>query len=179
MTGQRCRALALGFVLTSGFCIGSDRLLVVHDSGDTVDAGPWVQRPEISAQVLDQALEAARKRLAEIAAPRRGELPVRFPIEAEPLRPGPTAWIRTPGLTGTLFGIGPDETSLRWLVANAEELRRRGAQGFLVSAASAETLRRTRAVAARHGLSLHPMPGAPLAEAFGAESYPFVVEPSP
>ena len=78
----------------------------------------------------------------------------------------------------TLFAIGPDDASLAWLDANAAALRSRGAQGFLVRAESAATLHRIREHAARLGLALDPLPGAALAEAFGASSYPFVAEPA-
>ena len=82
------------------------------------------------------------------------------------------------GLGRTLFAIGPDDASLAWLDANAAALRQRGAQGFLVRANRAATLYRVRAHAARLGLTLDPLPGAALAEAFGASNYPVVAEPA-
>ena len=82
------------------------------------------------------------------------------------------------GLGRTIFAIGPDDASLAWLDANAAALRRRGAQGFLVRADNAQILHRLRERAARLGLTLDPLPGAALAEAFGASSYPFVAEPA-
>ena len=103
---------------------------------------------------------------------------VAFPVSAAPLRPGRAERVRVRGLGATLFAIGPDDASLAWLDANAAALRSRNAQGFLVRADTARTLHRVRRHAARLGLTLDPLPGAALAEAFGAASYPFVAEPA-
>ena len=101
-----------------------------------------------------------------------------FPVSPAPLRPGRAERVRVRGLGRTIFAIGPDDVSLAWLDANAAALRSRGAQGFLVRADNAQILYRMRERAARLGLTLDPLPGAALAEAFGASSYPFVAEPA-
>ena len=103
---------------------------------------------------------------------------IAFPVSAAPLRPGRAERVRVRGLGRTIFAIGPDDASLAWLDANAAALRKHNAQGFLVRADNPGTLDRVRERAARLGLTLDPLPGAALAEAFGAASYPFVAEPA-
>ena len=168
----------LGAALAGGVCVGGERLVVVHDAGGTVPAGPWVERPALSEAVVAQALQRARARLGKRGAPPGAGHVVAFPVSAAPLRPGRAERVRVRGLGATLFAIGPDDASLAWLDANAAALRQRNAQGFLVRADSAATLHRIRERAARLGLTLDPIPGAALAEAFGASSYPFVAEPA-
>ena len=157
----------------------ADRLVVVHDTGETVFAAPHVERPAISRENADEALVRAARRLAEAAASVVPDVPELLPVKPDPLRRGSGSRIVVRGLARPVFALGSDAASLRWLAANAEELRASGARGFVVSAPSAGSLRRARAVAARLGLSLDPMSGAALADAYGARSYPFVAEPSP
>ena len=170
-------ALAGGLFATGGRA-GGEGLVVVHDAGGTVPAGPWVERPGLSESEVAAALERARTRLGKLRKPPGAGSVVAFPVSAAPLRPGRAERVRVRGLGRTLFAIGPDDASLAWLAANAAALRSRGAQGFLVRADSAATLNRVRERAARLGLFLDPLPGAALAEAFGASSYPFVAEPA-
>ena len=177
-------ALGLGAALAGGLCAGGvgagdEGLVVVHDAGGgTVPAAPYVERPALPEARVAQALELARGRLAALGAPPGAGSVLAFPLSAAPLRPGRAERVRVRGLGATLFAIGPDDASLAWLDANAAALRSRNAQGFLVRADTAETLHRIRAHAARLGLVLDPLPGAALAEAFGASSYPFVAEPA-
>ena len=175
--------LLLAATLAGGLCTGGvsaagEGLVVVHDAGGSVPVGPWVERPALSEAQVSAALERARGRLATFGAPPGARSVVAFPVSAAPLRPGRAERVRVRGLGQMLFAIGPDDASLAWLNANAAALRSRGAQGFLVRAESPETLHRIRAHAARLGLTLDPIPGAALAEAFGAASYPFVAEPA-
>ena len=171
-------ALGLGAAFAAGVCAGADRLVVVHDAGGTVPAAPYVERPALSEAHVARALERARRRLVALGAPPGAGSVLAFPLSAAPLRPGRAERVRVRGLAGTLFAIGPDDASLAWLDANAAALRSRNAQGFLVRADTAETLHRVRERASRLGLVLDPLPGAALAEAFGASSYPFVAEPA-
>ena len=171
-------AVLLGAALAGGLCSASEGLIVVHDAGGTVPAGPWVERPALTEAMAAAALERARGRLAALGPPPGARSVLAFPVSPAPLRPGRAERVRVRGLGATLFAIGPDDASLAWLDANAAALRSRGAQGFLVRAESARTLRRIREHAARLGLALDPLPGAALAEAFGAASYPFVAEPA-
>ena len=170
-------ALAGGLFATGGRA-GGEGLVVVHDAGGTVPAAPWVERTALSEAEVAAALERARGQLATFGAPPGAGSVVAFPVSPAPLRPGHAERVRVRGLGRTLFAIGPDDASLTWLDANAAVLRSRGAQGFLVRADTPETLHRVRAHAARLGLGLDPLPGAALAEAFGASSYPFVAEPA-
>ena len=170
-------------LVASGLCAAGVRadgegLVVVHDARGTVPAAPWVERPALTEERAAQALERARVRLAEPGTPPGAGSVVAFPVVAAPLRPGRAERVRVRGLGATLFAIGPDGASLAWLDANAAALRSRNAQGFLVRADTPGTLHRVRAHAARLGLALDPLPGAALAEAFGASSYPFVAEPA-
>jgi len=171
-------ATLAGGLCTGGVSAAGEGLVVVHDAGGTVPAGPWVERPALSEAQVSAALERARGRLATFGAPSGARSVVAFPVSAVPLRPGRAERVRVRGLGATLFAIGPDDASLAWLDANAAALRSRGAQGFLVRADTARTLHRIREHAARLGLALDPLPGAALAEAFGASSYPFVAEPA-
>ena len=176
-------AVLLGAALAVGLCTGGvsaagEGLVVVHDAGGTVPAAPWVERPGLSDAEVAAALERARRRLGKRGPPPGAGSVVAYPVSAAPLRPGRAERVRVRGLGRTLFAIGPDDASLAWLDANATALRQRNAQGFLVRAESAGTLHRIRERAARLGLSLDPLPGAALAEAFGASSYPFVAEPA-
>ena len=171
-------AALAGGLGAAGVCAGGEGLIVVHDAGGTVPAGPWVERPALTEVEAAAALERARARLAALGAPPRAGSVVAFPVSAAPLRPGRAERVRVRGLGATLFAIGPDDASLAWLDANAAALRSRNAQGFLVRADTARTLHRIRERAARLGLILDPLPGAALAEAFGASSYPFVAEPA-
>ncbi len=171
-------AILPGLALASGLSVGADRLVVVHDAGGTVPAAPWIERTDVPRQRTVEAAAVAAERLARSRVPASPDALVRFPVEPAPLRAGRAERVRVRALAGTLFAIGSDESSARWLEANARELRGRGATGLLVAAESVGDLRRMREIAARHGLSLDPMPGAALAEAFGARSYPFVAEPS-
>ena len=173
----------LGAALAGGLCAagvwaGGEGLVVVHDAGGTVPAAPWVERPALSEAQVSAAMERARGRLATLGPPPGAGSVVAFPVSAAPLHPGRAERVRVRGLGGTLFAIGPDDASLAWLDANAAALRHRNAQGFLVRADDAGTLHRVRAHAARLGLTLDPLPGAALAQAFGASSYPFVAEPA-
>ena len=170
-------AALAGGLFATGVCAGGEGLVVVHDAGGTVPAGPWVDRSGLSEAEVAQALECARARLGRLSSPPGAGSVVAFPVSAAPLRPGRAERVRVRGLGATLFAIGPDDASLAWLDANAAALRSRSAQGFLVRAESAATLHRIREHAARLGLALDPLPGAALAEAFGASSYPFVAEP--
>ena len=170
--------VGLGAALAAGVCAGGDGLVVVHDAGGTVPAAPYVERPALTEAEVSAALERARGRLAALGPPPGAEAVVAFPVSAAPLRPGRAERVRVRGLGGALFAIGPDDASLAWLDANAAALRSRGAQGFLVRADTPATLHRVRRHAARLGLTLDPIPGAALAEAFGASSYPFVAEPA-
>lgn len=131
--------------------------------------------PGVCEKEAEAALARASARVLHIR-PATG--PGIFPVKPGPLRPDAPSSVRVRGLPRAVFAIGPDEVSLVWLASNAERLRAANARGVLVSAASAEVLRRTRAHAVRFGLALDPMPGAALATAFGAVSYPFVAEPS-
>ena len=166
-----------GLALAGALSHGAD-LVVVHDAGGTVPAAPWIERPDVSKERIVEAAALAAERLARTDVPAPPETVVRFPVDPAPLRPGRPERVRVRGLAGTVFAIGADEASARWLETNASELRRRGAAGLLVAAESADDLRRMRQRASRHGLTLDPMPGAAVAEAFGAGSYPFVAEPS-
>ena len=170
--------LGLGAALAAGLCAAGEGLVVVHDAGDTVPAAPYVERPGLSDAEDAAALQRARARLATFGAPPGAGSVVAYPLSAAPLRPGRAERVRVRGLGGTVFAIGPDDVSLAWLTANAAALRSRGAQGFLVRADTAGSLDRVRRHAARLGLTLDPLPGAALAEAFGASSYPFVAEPA-
>ena len=170
----------LGIVLVSGIGGASaPRLVLVHDAGGTVSAAPWIGRADLPEKRLAEAAEQALERLAASAPAPAIEDVVAFPVDAAPLVPDGPERLRVRGLSGVVFALGADAGSLAWLDVHGAALRRRGATGFLVSASSPEALRRMRAHAARHGLSLDPLPGAALAETFGASSYPFVAEPSP
>jgi len=176
--GRLVFAFGLGAALAAGVCAGGDRLIVVHDAGGTVPAAPYVERPALSEERVAEALQRARGRLAGIGPPPGAGAVIAFPVSAAPLRPGRAERVRVRGLGRPLFAIGPDDASLAWLDAHAAALRRHGAQGFLVRADTPDTLHRVRAHAAQLGLALDPLPGAALAEAFGAASYPFVAEPA-
>ncbi len=154
-----------------------DGLVVVHDAGGTVPAAPHLERPALGAETRERALERARMRLAEPASSRAESSFV--PVKAAPLRAGVASRTRIRGLSRPVFAVGSDPASLAWLAWNAAWLRNSRAQGFLVSAPSAASVARARTVARHLGLSLDPMPGAALADAYGARSYPFVAEPSP
>ena len=176
-------AILLGAALAGGLCAGGvsaagEGLIVVHDAGGTVPAGPWVERPGLSEAQVSAALRRAHARLAAVGPPPGAGSVLAYPVSAAPLRPGRAERVRVRGLGRTLFAIGPDDASRAWLDANAAALRSRGAQGFLVRADGPGVLDRVRRYAARHGLTLDPLPGAALAEAFGASSYPFVAEPA-
>ena len=168
----------LGAALAGGLGAASEGLIVVHDAGGTVPAGAYVERPALSEAEAAAALQRAQARLAVLGVPPGAGSVVAFPVSPAPLRPGRAERVRVRGLGATLFAIGPDDASLAWLDANAAALRSRNAQGFLVRADTARTLHRIRERAARLGLALDPLPGAALAEAFGASSYPFVAEPA-
>ena len=171
----------LGAALAGGLCaagVGGEGLVVVHDAGGTVPAAPYVEHARLSEAEAAQALQRARARLATFGPPPGAGSVVAFPVSAAPLRPGRAERVRVRGLGRTVFAIGPDDASLAWLSANAAALRSSNAQGFLVRADDPGTLDRVRRHAARLGLTLDPLPGAALAEAFGAASYPFVAEPA-
>ena len=170
--------LGFGAALAAGVCAGADGLIVVHDAGGTVPAAPYVERPALTEERVAEALQRARARLGTLRQPPGAGAVIAYPFSAAPLRPGRAERVRVRGLGATLFAIGPDDASLAWLDANAAALRSRGAQGFLVRADTARTLHRVRERAMRLGLTLYPLPGAALAEAFGASSYPFVAEPA-
>ena len=171
-------AVLLGGSVAAGLVAAGEGLIVVHDAGGTVPAAPYVERPALSEAEAAAALQRARGRLAGIGPPPGAGSVIAFPVSAAPLRPGRAERVRVRGLGRTIFAIGPDDASLAWLHANAAALRSRGAQGFLVRADSPGTVDRVRERAARLGLTLDPLPGAALAEAFGASSYPFVAEPA-
>ena len=152
-------------------------LVVVHDAGGTEPAAPHLERPALGAGTRERALERARTRLAERASSGAGSAFV--PVKAAPLRAGAASRTRVRGLSRPVFAVGSDPASLAWLASKAARLRSSRAQGFLVSAPSAASAARARTVARRLGLSLDPMPGAAVADAYGARSYPFVAEPSP
>ena len=168
----------LGAALAAGLCAAGEGLVVVHDAGGTVPAAPYVERPGLSEEQVSAALQRASGRLATFGTPPGAGSVLAYPVSAAPLRPGRAERVRVRGLGGTVFAIGPDDASLAWLTANAAALRSRNAQGFLVRADGPGTLDRVRRHAARLGLTLDPLPGAALAEAFGASSYPFVAEPA-
>ena len=171
-------AALAGGLCAAGVAAASEGLVVVYDAGNTVPAAPYVERPGLSKAEVAAALQRARGRLATFgAAPGAGAVAT-YPVSAAPLRPGRAERVRVRGLGGTVFAIGPDDVSLAWLDANAAALRSRNAQGFLVRADTAGTLDRVRRHGARLGLTLDPLPGAALAQAFGAVSYPFVAEPA-
>ena len=176
--GRLVVVFGLGATLVAGVCAGDEGLIVVHDAGGTVPAGANVERPVLSEERVAEALHRARARLGTLGKPPGAGAVIAFPLSAAPLRPGRAERVRVRGLGRTLFAIGPDDASLAWLDANAAALRSRGAQGFLVRADNAQILHRMRERAARLGLTLDPLPGAALAEAFGAASYPFVAEPA-
>ena len=183
MKGHGRLAVLLGAAVAAGLgaggvCAGGEGLIVVHDAGDTVPAAPYVERPALSEADAAAALQRARGRLAGIGPPPGAGAVIAYPVSAAPLRPGRAERVRVRGLGRTIFAIGPDDVSLAWLDANAAALRSRGAQGFLVRADNAQILYRMRERAARLGLTLDPLPGAALVEAFGAASYPFVAEPA-
>ena len=140
-----------GGLFAGGVCAGAEPLVVVHDAGGTVPAAPYVERPALTEERVAEALQRARARLVTFGTPPGAGSVLAFPVSAAPLA---------------------------WLTANAAALRSRGAQGFLVRADGPATLHRVRRHAARLGLMLDPLPGAALAEAFGASSYPFVAEPA-
>ena len=171
-------AVLFAAVLAGEPCAASEGLVVVHDAGGTVPAAPYVAGPGPSEAEVAAALHRARARLTALGLPPGAGAVVAFPVSAAPLRPGRAERVRVRGLGRTVFAIGPDDASLAWLDANASVLRSRNAQGFLVRADTAGTLDRVRRHAARLGLTLDPLPGAALAEAFGASSYPFVAEPA-
>ena len=168
----------LGLAFASGVCSGAERLVVRHDAGGTVPAAPHVSRAAVPVERMDEATARATERLVQLEAAPAPETVIDFPVVAAPLRAGRPERVAVRGLGGVLFAIGADPVSVAWLEANGRDLRARGAAGLLVDAESPEDLRRMRELAARHGLSLDPMPGSALAEAFGARSYPFVAEPS-
>lgn len=176
--GRLVFAFGLGAALAARVCAGAEGLVVVHDAGGTVPAGPYVERPALTEERAAQALERARARLDALGPPPGAGHVLAYPLSAAPLRPGRAERVRVRGLGRTLFAVGPDDASLAWLDANAAALRSGGAQGFLVRADTPGTLHRVRERAAGLGLTLDPLPGAALAEAFGASSYPFVAEPA-
>lgn len=175
--------LSLALAVSCVVCVGyiayaefasRDGLSVVHDAGRTVDAAPYLERPALFGGTGKQALDRAQARLAG-AAP--VEAPAFSPVRPGPLRAGPPSRLSIPGLTRPVFAVGCDPASLEWMESNAARLRDRGAQGFLVDAPSQAELSHVRAIAARLGLRLEPLPGAAFADAYGARSYPFVAEP--
>ena len=166
-----------GLSLAAAALASADGLVVVHDGGGTVSAAPYLARPALSDDTKRRALERARARLAERASSRAE--PVFVPVEPAPLRAATPSRTRIRGLARPVFAVGSDPASLEWLASNAARLRNAGARGFLVAARSEDELGRARAFAARLGLRLDPLPGAALADAYGARSYPFVAEPSP
>ena len=176
--GRLVVVFGLAAALAGGLCAAFEGLVVVHDAGSTVPAAPWIERPALSEAQAAAALERARERLGTLGPPPGAGGVIAFPVSAAPLRPGRAERVRVRGLGRTIFAIGPDDASLAWLDANAAALRSRAAQGFLVRADNAQILHRVRERAARLGLTLDPLPGATLAEAFGASSYPFVAEPA-
>ena len=157
-------------------CAAADGLVVVHDAGGTVDAAPYLERPGLSPETGERALERARVQLDGLKRP---QAPAFAPVNPGPLRAGPPSRMRVAGLPRPVFAVGSDRASLEWLEANAQWLRKSGAQGFLVNAPSEDAWSRASGLAARLGLSFDPMPGAALADAYGARSYPVVAEPSP
>ena len=176
------RHALLGATVACGlwFCPGTP--VAAHEADEAVGERGCVERSFVSEEAIEAAMERASERLNGMP---RGGGPEFFPVKSEPLRSGSPTTIRVRGLPAAVFAIGADEASLGWLAANAgrlranhARLRANHARGLLVSAESEATLRRMRAFAARFGLSLDPMPGAALATAFGATSYPFVAEPS-
>ena len=175
--------VVLGAALAGGLCAadvgaGGEGLVVVHDAGGTVPAAPYVERPGLSEAEVTAAVQRARARLATFGAPPATGSVLAFPVSAAPLRPGRAERVRVRGLGRMVYAIGPDDASLAWMEANAAALKQHNAQGFLVRADGPGTLHRVRERAARLGLTLDPLPGAALAEAFGAASYPFVAEPA-
>lgn len=173
---SRALRIGAGLPLAAAACVAADGLVVVHDAGGTVDAAPWLERAALSDEARERALERARSRLAETGPP---QAPGLSPVNAGPLRAGRPSRIGIRGLSRPVFAVGSDPASLAWLASNAAGLRGRGAQGLLVSAPTAQAAERARIAAARLGLALDPVPGAAVAEAYGARSYPFVAEPSP
>ena len=178
MRPRRRFVFVLAAALAAGVCAGGEGLVVVHDAGGTVPAAPYVERPGLSEAEVAAALHRARARLTALGPPPGAGYVVAYPVSPAPLRPGRAERVRVRGLGRTVFAIGPDDASLAWLTANAAALRSRNAHGFLVRADTAGTLDRVRRHAARLGLTLDPLPGAALAQAFGAASYPFVAEPA-
>ena len=172
---RRGAALSLA-AAACGVAVSADRLVVVYDAGGTVSAAPYLERPALSRDAGERALDRALRQLPETARP---EEPAFSPVDPGPLRAGPPSRKRIPGLARPVFAVGADPASLEWLAANAARLRRSGAQGFLASASTEEAFSRARAAAARLGLRLEPVSGEALADAYGARSYPFVAEPSP
>ena len=171
-------AVLFAAVLAGEPLAASEPLVVVHDAGGTVPAAPYVERPGLFEAEAAAALQRARGRLTALGPPPRAGAVLAYPVSAAPLRPGRAERVRVRGLGRTVFAIGPDDASLAWLTANAAALRSRNAQGFLVRADGPGTLDRVRRHTARLGLTLDPLPGAALAQAFGASSYPFVAEPA-
>lgn len=174
--GLRAGAVSLAAAAACALTASADDLVVVHDAGGTVPAAPHVERPRVSDEAKERALDRARARLADRPPV---EAPGFLPVNPAPLRAGRPSRTRIRGLLRPVFAVGSDPASLEWLASNAARLRRGGAQGFLVAARAEDDLGRARAFAARLGLRLDPLPGAALADAYGAGSYPFVAEPSP
>jgi integrating conjugative element protein (TIGR03765 family) len=74
----------------------------------------------------------------------------------------------------SMFIIGDDPVSIRWLVNNREFLRNNKAIGLVVNVENKERMAALKHVAGK-GVLLQPIPGKGMAETMGIRHYPFFV----
>ncbi len=87
---------------------------------------------------------------------------VRFPmisqLRPEPLGQASPAVLDSRWMTQPIFVIGADERSYAWLQQHAQDLRRSGAAGLVLSAANVEAFKRVQRLASQHNLPIAPGP---------------------
>ena len=160
-------AWAAVFVGIPGAAFGS--LVEVYRGPSTVDAAPYVDAVGIEERVSARALEKALRSPPD----RFGVLPGRFPVRPGPLRRA------APGTVGgapggqAFFVVGASDGA--WLRRKASELRKLGAAGYVVDAATEADYEALARVVREERLVAVPVPGAAVREALGVATYPVLV----
>ena len=163
--------MAAGSVLLGG--AAAEELVVVHDAGGTVDAGPYVLRAEVTERQSSEARRVAEWVFDEGV----GQAPAAFPVDGGAMRwAAPRAGCRE-SVTREMFVVGSDERSLRWLREAGDGLRKRGALGVVVDAPTRKSFEKVANAAARYGLEVEAVSGQVVAEGFDVTTYPFLLEP--
>lgn len=170
----RILALVLSLSLSIVATAEESDVTILHTGGPTVTALPFYRHFQ------KETPRVSRTELASLRQPSRAFIrPVRltdfFPLKTTLMRASELTIKSVPQLSGTIFIIGLDDSSIRWFEASSEHLASIGARGLVVEADSYEQFKLARKFAREVGVTLDIAQGDAIASLYKSYTYPLIL----